>query len=63
MGEAKRRGTYEERKAQAIERDRLLAKRDAEIRRRRGKSISPVVAAIMCAYLADVMEQPEQESE
>jgi len=35
MGQAKQRGTFEERKAAAVDRDRKLAEARAEIKRRR----------------------------
>lgn len=58
MGEAKRRGTYAERKAAAIARDHELLRAEYESRRRRGKSITnPVLIAALAMAAAAYQEQ------
>lgn len=58
MGEAKRRGTYEERKAAAIERDeKLLAAQRAIAAPRPERHAPPLDAALLAHYLAIVGKQ------
>ena len=56
MGEAKRRGTLEQRKAEGeIKRAKRQAEREERmrfLRQRRGKSIMPLVAAMMASTMS-----------
>lgn len=53
MGEAQRRGTFESRKAESIEQQRKLDAAHSEIRRRRGKSVTPIFLAALAAMVID----------
>jgi hypothetical protein len=56
MGEAKRRGTYEQRKAEGeikcAERQAEHEKRMRFLKQRRGKSVMPLVAAMMASTMS-----------
>lgn len=49
MGQAKKRGTFEQRQAEAVELERQQRKLRAELNRRRGKSMLPQIIALALA--------------
>jgi cytochrome b len=60
MGQAKQRGTFEQRKAEAIERDRKIMQARQMVRQRRGKS---TLGALMAAALVASANIPPQRIE